>query len=86
MATSSIVPKRGGNHVLFGVYQGGSALTNEYKLTKQNPHRSTAQLRNSKVLAQRETALHKARGDTTVLQFDRKLDIISEETVPTELD
>ena len=86
MATSSIVPKRGGNHVLFGVYQGGSALTNEYKLTKQNSYRSTTQLRNSKVLAQCETALHKARGDTSVLKFDGKLEVNSGKTIPTELD
>ena len=86
MTTSRIVPKRGGNHVLFGVYQGGSALTNEYKLTKQNSYRSTTQLRNSKVLAQCETALHKARGDTSVLKFDGKLEVNSGKTIPTELD
>lgn len=85
MATSSIVPKRGGNHVLFGVYQGRSALTNEYKLTKKNSDKSTTQLKNSKVLAQCKTALHKARGDITVLKFDGKLEVNSGETIPTEL-
>ena len=86
MATSSIVPGRYGIHVLFWVYQGVSALTNEYKPTTQNSYRSTTQLRNSKVLAQCETALHKARGDNTVLKFDGKLKVNSGKTVPTELD
>ena len=86
MSTSNIVPRRGGNHVLFGVYQVGSAITNEYKLTKQNSYRSTTQLRNSKVLVQYEIVLRKAREDTAVLKFDGKLEVNSGKTAPTELD
>ena len=84
--TTTLVPKRGGNHVLFGVYQGGSALTSEYKLTKKNSYRSTTQLRSSKVLAQCENSLHKSRESTTVLKFDGKLEINSGNSSPTELD
>ena len=69
MDTSSIVPRRGGNHILFGVDKGESTLTNEYKLTKQNSYRSSTKLKNSKILAHCETPLHKARGDTIMLKF-----------------
>ena len=75
MATPGIVPRRDRKHVLFGVYQGGSARTNEYTLTKQNSHRLTTQLGIPKVLTQCETALHKSRRDPTVLKFNGKLEV-----------
>ena len=86
MATSTIVPIRGGNHIIFGVYQGGIALVNDCKLEKDKSYRSTTRLRHSKILAQCETTLHKAREDTTVLNFDGKFEVNSRKTVPPELD
>ena len=85
-ATTLLVPKRGREHVLFGVYQGGNALTAGYKLSKKSSYRSTTQFRSSKVLVQCEDSLHKSRENTIVLRFDRKLEINSGNTSPTELD
>ena len=86
VATITIISRRGGKHILFGVYQGGKALTTEYTLKMTSFHRSTTQPRNSKFIVQCETALHKCRGDTTVLMIDGELEVHSGNSVLIEFD
>ena len=65
----TIVPRRGGNHILLGIYRGGTTLTSEYKLKQDTLYQSTTQLLNPKVLDQCDTALPKAREDTTLINL-----------------
>lgn len=70
-----IAPKRGGIHRAYGVYLGGCALDDDYKLTKARSFKYTTQLRNSKALASIEKTLMTARNDATSVKFNGKVEL-----------
>ena len=68
-------PKRGGIHGTYGLFLGGSALDDDYKLTEtQGNYAFAAQRRNPKTITSIERDLMMSRDSTTSLKFDGKLE------------
>lgn len=63
----------GGNHPIFGIYVGGLALNQDYKLTSAQSYSSTSQFRTENSLNMDETSLHSQRGNSTSLKFNGEL-------------
>ena len=75
MATSKVaMPKRGGMHPIYGLFMGGSDLTNHYTLKSSTPYRLTTQLRNPKQSSSSERILISARQNTSSITFKGNLD------------
>ena len=72
--STTILPRCGGNHPVFGIYVGGAAITADYKLSRSNTFKSSTQLRTAKTLAAIETALHTAHQSTATQTFNGNLD------------
>ena len=74
--SSSVLPRRGGNHYSYGVFLGGSALNIDYKLVGPSTlfYKSINQTRGLKVVTASEGAINKRRNDVTNLKFNGKLD------------
>jgi hypothetical protein len=71
-----VVPVRGGNHPMYGIYIGGSPLDVNYKATRQGrlSYRSQMQRRNVKNIGTIESALITARDSISSLKFDGRLE------------
>ena len=82
--TATVPPKRGGIHPTYGVYLGGTALDNDYKLTSTITYRFASQRRHPKSTVSIEKSVMDARASTTTLKFNGKLDSTS--GTATELD
>lgn len=67
-------PRRGGIHRLYGVYQGGSELNDQYQLPLRRTYNFTTQLRNAKQLSISENKLMEARNDSSAMKFNGKLE------------
>ena len=75
MATSIVaMPKRGGIHPIYGLFMGGSDLTNNYSLKSKTPYRLTTQLRNPKHSSSSERILISARQNASSITFKGNLD------------
>jgi hypothetical protein len=59
---------------LYGVYQGGSELDNNYELVLVRTYNFTTQLRTPKQLSLSETKLIDARNDSSTMKFNGKLE------------
>jgi hypothetical protein len=71
-------PKRGGIHGTYGLFLGGSALDDNYKLIEaRGNYAYAAQRRNPKTIATIERDLMMARDSTTSLKFDGKLEPVA---------
>ena len=76
MTTSSLTPPlRGGVHPIYGIFMGGSDLTNNYTLKSDTPYKYTTQLRNSKQSSVSEQRLMSRRSDVTAISFKGNLEI-----------
>ena len=69
-------PKRGGIHIVYGLYLGGSPLDDMYKPKKESRFtcRFASQRRNPKNISTIESALVNARDSITNLKFDGRLE------------
>jgi hypothetical protein len=84
-ATALLVPpKCGGIHATYGVYLGGTALDNDYRLTSTITYHFASQRRHPKLTVSIEKSVMDARASTTTLKFNGKLDSTS--GTATELD
>jgi hypothetical protein len=74
--TEVIIPVRGGNHPIYGIYVGGSPLDDNYQPTRKGrlSYRSHMQRQNVKNIGTIEGALITARDSTTSLKFDGRLE------------
>ena len=74
--TEVIIPVRGGNHPIYGIYGGGSPLDDNYQPTRKGrlSYRSHMQRQNVKNIGTIEGALITARDSTTSLKFDGRLE------------
>ena len=68
-------PRRGGIHDVQGVYQGGCAFDDEYKLLKPKSFKYTTQLRNAKQRQISEQKLMDLQNDTSAMKFNRKMEL-----------
>jgi len=76
MTTSSLTPPlRGGVHPIYGIFMGGSDLTNNYTLKSDTPYKYTTQLRNSKQSSVSEQRFMSRRSDVTAISFKGNLEI-----------
>ena len=69
MSTSLMLPKRGGLYPIYGVFMGGSELTNNYTLKSSIPYELITQLRNPKKSSTFERILISVRQSTTSVTF-----------------
>ena len=67
-------PKRGGIHPIYGVFVGGAAVDDNYKLKGKRLYKSSTQRRNPKSIGHIEGDLRTARDSTTVCKFHGNLD------------
>ena len=69
-------PKRGGIHIVYGLYLGGSPLDDTYKPKKESrlTYRFASQRQNPKNISTIESALVNARDSITNLKFDGRLE------------
>ena len=74
MSTSVIKPKRGGLHPIYGLFMGGSELTNNYTLKSTTPYKLTTQLRNPKQSSSSERILVSARQRAISVTFKGNLE------------
>jgi len=58
---TTIMPKRGGMYPIYGLFMGGSELTDDYTLKSATPYTLTTQLRKSKQSSSSERILISAR-------------------------
>lgn len=69
-------PRRGGDHHLYGIYLGGSELTDDYELDGTHTYKYTAQRCHPKAIGSLEQALTDARDSTTTnSKFNGKLEV-----------
>ena len=59
---------------MYGIYQGGSELDNNYELVLMQTYNFTTQLRTPKQLSLSETKLMDARNDSSAMKFNGKLE------------
>ena len=69
----------------FGMYLGGSGIDSKYNLSKSTSYKFTAHLRNMKQAGIGERALMNARDDSSVRNFNGKLNN-SDSTTKSEMD
>ena len=67
------VPKRGGEHPIFGVYVGGDPLTSNYQLMSPDSYSSTSQFRSEKGFQVAESALHSQKKTHNVVEVQWKI-------------
>lgn len=77
-------PRRGGIHLVYGVYLGGSPMKNDYHLLSPDFH-CVSQLQSIKQLQIIQTTLEQARDSLTSLKFHGNVDV-EEAKAATELD
>ena len=73
--TSLNSPLRGGIHPIYGLYMGGSKLTDDYTLKSKSPYTCTMQIRNPKQPSYSEQTLIKRCSDTTSIKFNGSIEI-----------
>ena len=71
-----LIPKRGGIDSIYGLYLGGSPLTDRYeqKVPLRLTYRYATQCRNVKTISMVEQQLMTARDSVTTLKFDGRLE------------
>ena len=72
---TSTVPRCGGNHPIYGIYLGGSGLTDDYNLTTPNSFHHVSQVLNHKQSNTNESTLILAIEDSTKPKFTGNLEI-----------
>ena len=73
--TSATKPKRGDSHPIFGIYLGGSALDDSYKLTSDNTFHHVSQVCSVKQANSNETTLISNMEDNTKIKFNGNLEL-----------
>ena len=68
-------PKRGDTHPIYGIYLGGSALDDAYKLTSDNTFHHVSQVRSVKQANSNETTLISNMEDNTKIKFNGNLEL-----------
>ena len=72
--SSRIMPKRGGMRPIYGIFMGGSKLTDDYTLKSTTPYELTTQLQNSKQSSSSERILISARQNASSVTFKGNLE------------
>ena len=67
-------PRRGGNHLTYGVFLGGALLDNDYRLTEIRHYRFTTQHLGAKVIISIEQALLHAINSKESEKFNGNLE------------